>query len=99
MTKITRRDFVRTGAAAAALPALAGKAMAADKLKIGFIFLGPIGDYGWTWAHNQARLAVEKELGDKVETLYTENVPEDASAVGAIRDLCNAGCKLIFTTF
>ncbi len=99
MARLTRRDFVRTGAAAAAtLPVLGSKAMAADKLKIGFIFLGPIGDYGWTWAHNQARLKLEKALGDKIETIYTENVPEDASAVGSIRDLCNAGCKLIFTT-
>jgi basic membrane protein A and related proteins len=99
MARLTRRDFVRAGAAAAAtLPLMGQRALAADKLKIGFIFLGPIGDYGWTWAHNKGRLAVETALGDKVETIYTENVPEDASAEGSIRDLCNAGCKLIFTT-
>ncbi len=45
----------------------------AEKVKIGFIFLGPVGDYGWTWAHNKARLQVEKELGDKDQTVYVEN--------------------------
>ena len=98
MAILTRRDFVKAAGAAATLPILGSTAKAADKLKVGFIFLGPIGDYGWTWAHNKARLAVETALGDKVETLYTENVAEDASAVPAIRDLANAGCKLIFTT-
>src|SRR3982751_308080 len=98
MAILNRRDFVRAAGAAATLPILGSTAMAADKVKIGFIFLGPIGDYGWTWAHNKGRLAVETALGDKVETLYTENVAEDASAVPAIRDLANAGCKLIFTT-
>ncbi len=94
---ISRRNLLK-GAAAAPLATLAVPALAEDKIKIGFIFLGPIGDYGWTWAHNKGREALEAALGDKVETIYTENVPEDASAEGAIRDLANAGCKLIFTT-
>jgi len=98
MAILTRRDFVKAAGAAATLPMLGSRAFAQDKLKVGFIFLGPIGDYGWTWAHNKGRLAVETALGDKVETLYTENVAEDASAIPAIRDLANAGCKLIFTT-
>ena len=98
MAILTRRDFVKAAGAAATLPMLGSRAFAQDKLKVGFIFLGPIGDYGWTWAHNKGRLALETALGDKVETLYTENVAEDASAIPAIRDLANAGCKLIFTT-
>lgn len=98
MASLSRRSLLKTGAAAAALPLLGSRAFAQEKLKVGFIFLGPIGDYGWTWAHNKGREAVEAALGDKVETMYTENVPEDASAVPAIRDLANAGCKLIFTT-
>ena len=98
MAILTRRDFVKAAGAAATLPLLGSRAFAQDKLKIGFIFLGPIGDYGWTWAHNKGRLAIEAALGDKVETLYTENVAEDASAIPAISDLANAGCKLIFTT-
>jgi basic membrane protein A and related proteins len=98
MPILTRRNFVKAAGAAATLPLIGTSAFAQDKLKVGFIFLGPIGDYGWTWAHNKGREAVESALGDKVETIYTENVPEDASAVPAIRDLANAGCKLIFTT-
>ncbi|MCO6186042.1 BMP family ABC transporter substrate-binding protein [Rhizobium sp. L1K21] len=99
MTKITRRKLMQTaGVAAAALPLLGRTAFAEDKVKVGFIFLGPIGDYGWTWAHNKGRLALESALGDKVETVYVENVPEDASATPIIRDLANQGCKLIFTT-
>ena len=51
-------------------------ALAADKLKIGFIYLGPIGDFGWTYQHEVARQALVKALGDKVETTYLENVNE-----------------------
>lgn len=98
MAIITRRTFMQAAGAAATLPVLGGKAFAADKVKIGFIFLGPVGDYGWTWAHNKGREQVEKELGDKVETVYVENVQEDASAIPVIRDLAQQGCKLIFTT-
>lgn len=99
MAKLSRRTFIQAaGAAAAALPILGSQAFAADKVKIGFVFLGPIGDYGWTWAHNKGRTQVETELGDQVETIYVENVAEDASAVPVIRDLAQQGCKLIFTT-
>ncbi|MBW7961263.1 BMP family ABC transporter substrate-binding protein [Bradyrhizobium sp. BR 10261] len=73
-------------------------ASAADKLKVGFIYLGPIGDLGWTYQHDQARLALEKELGDKIETTYLENVPEGPDAERAIEQLVRAGNKLIFTT-
>lgn len=98
MAIITRRTFMQAAGAAATLPVLGKKAFAAEKVKIGFIFLGPVGDYGWTWAHNKGRMQVEKELGDKVETVYVENVQEDASAIPVIRDLAQQGCKLIFTT-
>jgi basic membrane protein A and related proteins len=98
MATITRRTFIQAAGAAATLPLMGKSAFAADKVKIGFIFLGPIGDYGWTWAHNKGREAVESELGDKVETVYVENVAEDASAIPVLRDLAQQGCKLIFTT-
>ncbi len=94
---LTRRSLMK-GAGVATLATLASPVLAADKLKIGFILLGPIGDYGWTWAHNKGRLAIETALGDKVETIYVENVAEDASAIPVIRDLAQQGCKLIFTT-
>jgi simple sugar transport system substrate-binding protein len=73
-------------------------ASAEEKLKVGFIYLGPIGDFGWTYQHDVARLAMVKALGDKVETTYLENVPESADAERAIEQLARAGNKLIFTT-
>jgi basic membrane protein A len=91
----------KTCLAAAAL-LLAGvlnsSANAADKLKVGFIYLGPIGDLGWTYQHDQARQALVKEFGDKIETTYLENVPEGPDAERAIEQLVRAGNKLIFTT-
>jgi simple sugar transport system substrate-binding protein len=98
MAIFNRRHFLATATAAAAALPLAGPAMAQEKLKIGFVYLGPIGDYGWTWAHNKGREELEAALGDKVETIYVENVAEDASAIPVIRDLAQQGCKLIFTT-
>jgi basic membrane protein A len=99
MAILTRRNFIQAAGAAATLPLLGSKAFAqAGKLKVGFIFLGPIGDYGWTWAHNKGREAMNSALGDKIESIYVENVAEDASAVPVLRDLAQQGCKLIFTT-
>jgi len=99
MANFNRRSFIATaGAAAAALPLVGGQAFAQEKIKVGFAFLGPIGDYGWTWAHNKGREAVEAALGDKVETIYVENVAEDASAIPVLRDLAQQGCKIIFGT-
>ena len=61
MSLVTRRNFMRTAAAAGlAMPALSRTAFAAEPLKIGFIYLGPIGDFGWTWAHNKGRLALDR---------------------------------------
>ena len=71
-----------------------------DPLKIGFIYVGPTGDAGWTFAHDNARKEVEKEFGDKVKTSFVESVPEGADAERVIRDLVGQGNKLIFgTTF
>ena len=73
-------------------------AQAADKLKVGFVYVGPIGDHGWTYRHDKGRLAVEKALGSKVETTYVENVSEGADAERVIRQLASSGHGLIFTT-
>ncbi|MCK8483125.1 BMP family ABC transporter substrate-binding protein [Aliiroseovarius sp. S2029] len=90
---------VKTLLASVAVAAgLSGAAMAEDKTKVGFIFVGPIGDGGWTYEHNQGRLAVEEEFGDKVETIYQESVPEGADAERAITQMALAGADLIFTT-
>jgi simple sugar transport system substrate-binding protein len=81
----------------AAEPAPAPKA---EPLKIAFAYVGPVGDGGWTFAHNNGRLAIEKEFGDKVKTTFVENVPESADAERVMRDLVGQGNKLIFgTTF
>jgi simple sugar transport system substrate-binding protein len=78
--------------------AVAGPAYTADKLKVGFIYIGPPGDFGWTYQHDQGRKELEKALGDKVETTFLENVPEGADAERSIERLARAGNKLIFTT-
>src|SRR6266850_2571006 len=73
-------------------------ASAADKLKVGFIYLGPIGDLGWSYQHDLARQAVVKEFGDKIETTFLENVSEGPDSERSIEQLARAGNKLIFTT-
>jgi simple sugar transport system substrate-binding protein len=78
-------------------PAAAAKP---EALKIAFAYIGPVGDGGWTFAHDNARKALEKEFGDKIQTSFVENVPESADAERVIRDLAGQGNKLIFgTTF
>ena len=59
----------------------------ADKLKVGFIYIGPPGDHGWTYAHDQARLYIEDQLGDKVVTTFIEGVPEGPDAERTIAKL------------
>ncbi|MFU8777889.1 MAG: BMP family ABC transporter substrate-binding protein, partial [Roseovarius sp.] len=70
---------------------LATSAMAQDKTKVGFIYVGPIGDGGWTYEHDKGRLAVEAEFGDAVETVYQESVPEGADAERAITQMALQG--------
>lgn len=87
----------------AAALALAGAlglqpAVGADKLKVGFIYLGPVGDFGWTYQHEVGRQELVKALGDKIETTYLENVNEGPDSERAIEQLVRAGNKLIFTT-
>ncbi len=91
----------------AAKPADAPKAAEAPKaapkpepLKIAFAYVGPVGDGGWTYAHDLGRKEAEKEFGDKIKTSFVENVPESADAERVIRDMASQGNKLIFgTTF
>ena len=87
--------------APAPAPAPAASAPAKpEPLKIAFAYVGPVGDGGWTFAHDSARKALEKEFGDKVVTTFVENVPESADAERVLRDMASQGNKLIFgTTF
>ena len=70
----------------------------ADPKKVGFIYIGPPGDHGWTYMHDVGRQYMESQLGDAVTSTYIENVPENADAVRAIRKLAASGHDLIFTT-
>jgi len=86
--------------AAAPEAAPAAAAPKAEPLKIAFAYVGPVGDGGWTFAHDNARKAIEKEFGDKIVTSFVENVPESADAERVIRDMASQGNKVIFgTTF
>jgi len=98
MYVLTRRNFVKSASAASAASLLGSGAFADEPLKVGFVYLGPIGDFGWTWAHEKGRKAMLAALGGKVTADYVENVPEDASATPVIKDLAAQGHKLIFTT-
>ncbi len=94
-----RRTLLSGGGAAAATMALSRPGLAQqDKVKVGFIYVGPIGDGGYTYEHNQGRLAVIEHFGDKVETVYQESVPEGADAERAITQMALGGADIIFTT-
>lgn len=69
-----------------------------DPLKVAFVYVGPTGDAGWTYAHDTARIYMEQQLGKRVKTTYVESVAEGADAERVITELARAGNKLIFTT-
>ncbi len=82
----------------AAAPAASATAAKPAPLKVAFAYLGPAGDHGWTYAHDNARKAIEKEFGDRIVTSFVENVPESADAERIFRDMASQGNKLIFGT-
>lgn len=87
-------------AASATAPAASAPGAKAEPLKIAFAYVGPVGDGGWTYAHDNGRKAVQQAYGDKVVTSFVEKVPESADAERVIRDMAAQGNKLIFgTTF
>lgn len=89
--------FNTTLAAAAALAlGLAGSASA--QTQVGFIYVGPVGDLGWSYEHNEGRLAVEEHFGDAVETSFVESVPEGADAERVMTQMALGGADIIFTT-
>jgi simple sugar transport system substrate-binding protein len=99
--QMKRRTFAKTLAAGAGLiaaPRLITGAQAADPFKAAWIYVGPVGDFGWSYQHDQGRKAVEAALGDQVKTTYVESVPEGADAERVLRELATAGNKIIFAT-
>ena len=113
MTVLNKRSVLKIAAisivAAAALVACGKKEEAkpaaaaapkAEPLKVAFAYVGPVGDGGWTFAHDNARKELEKQFGDKIVTTFVEKVPESADAERNFRDLASQGNKVIFgTTF
>ena len=79
-------------------PAPAAAAPKAEPLKAAWVYVGPVGDAGWTFAHDLGRKAVEAEYGDKLKTTFVEKVPEGPDAERVIRDLAQQGNKIIFAT-
>ena len=106
----SKSKFIHTVIAACTVLALAGGSKkeeakapveapkAVEPLKVGFIYVGPVGDAGWTFAHDNGRKHIESKFGDKIKTTFVEKVPEGADAERVIRDLVSQGHKLIFAT-
>ena len=96
---MNRRTLLATAALGLGL-AFGGAASAQgmDKAKACFVYVGPIGDGGWTYQHHQGALAVQEAFGDKVEIAWQENVPEGADAERVLTQMALSGCNIIFTT-
>ncbi|NBO81511.1 MAG: BMP family ABC transporter substrate-binding protein [Betaproteobacteria bacterium] len=95
-----RRQFVQASVAGGALAGLGVPALAQSSgpLKIGFVYVSPIGDAGWTTQHNMGRLEMEKALAGKVTTSFVEKVTEGADTERVIREMATSGHRLIFAT-
>ena len=114
MTNLQKRSLLKAAAlSAVSLAVLAGcgkkeeavapaaapvAAAAAEPLKIGFMYVSPVGDGGWTFQHEKARLALQAEFGDKIQTSLVESVPEGPDAERVLRDMVGQGNKLVFAT-
>ena len=86
--------------ATVAVLAVSGLANAAEPLKAGFVYIGPTGDHGWSYSHDQGRKMLEEQSGGTVKTVFVENVGETADAERVFRDLAQKGNKVVFgTTF
>ena len=92
-----KRFMIAAAAAGLAIAAITG-ASAQEKLKVGFIYVGPIGDMGWSYQHEVGRKAIEEAYKGKIDTTYLENVNEGPDAERSIEQLVRAGNKLIYTT-
>ncbi len=92
------KKMLRAALCTAVLLPVAALASAAAPLNVGFVYISPIGDAGWTTQHDIARKEMEKALGAKITTKYVENVPEGADSERVIRDLAQQGSKLVITT-
>lgn len=93
-----RRTLLASAAMGLMLASGGAFAQGMDKVKACFVYVGPIGDGGWTYQHHQGAMAVQEKYGDKVEIQYQENVPEGADAERVLTQMALGGCNIIFTT-
>lgn len=84
--------------AGAVLLATMSYSFAAEPFKVGFVYVGPVGDHGWTYMHDKGRQQVEEHFGDAVETVFVESVPEGPDAERVMRNMISEGVDMIFTT-
>jgi simple sugar transport system substrate-binding protein len=94
----TKRAVAKMLGGAMLAAGLATAAAAQDKTKVGFVYVGPVGDGGWTYEHNKGRLAVEEHFGDAVETVFVESVAEGPDSERVMTQMALDGADLIFTT-
>ncbi len=99
---MSTRDLVRSVLGTAALLAATALSAAppapAAPAKVGFIYVGPVGDAGWTYQHDLGRKQMEAALKGKVTTQFVESVPEGADSERVIREMAQGGAKVIFAT-
>ena len=95
---IATRLFSVFSAAVTVLVLALGVTKAEEPVNVGFIYIGPVGDFGWSYEHDQGRLAIEEELGDKVTTSFVESVPEGPDAERVMTQMALSGSDLIFAT-
>jgi simple sugar transport system substrate-binding protein len=99
MASLKRRGFTTLlGASALAAPGIMRASRADAPAKIGFVYLGPVGDFGWTYQHDVGRKIAAGALGPAIETTYVENVPEAPESQAVFQNLAASGHKLIFGT-
>jgi simple sugar transport system substrate-binding protein len=98
MKRRTFNTLLGASLVAGVTPAILRSAVAAGPLGIGFIYVGPVGDLGWTFQHDQSRKAIDATYGSKVKTIFVENVPEGQDAERVLAELASKGNSLIFAT-
>ena len=92
------RKLMIAGAFLLSTLGFATSSVANPHLTVGFVYIGPIGDHGWTYMHDKGRQAIEKEFGDMVKTVYVENVKYGPDAERIIRQMAQEGVDIIFAT-
>ena len=97
MRRRTFNKLLGAGAATAVL-GRSGLLRAADPFKAGFIYVGPVADYGFSHQHDDGRKAAQAALGDKIKTTFVESVKEGPDSERVIHELAAAGNGIIFTT-